>query len=332
MDLLGNHMLTAVLSEALVSILLVLLGFAAGKYRDRRQLQGRDLTEYDFYPYQATSDNFAEFSLRDFRLGMHYLLRNRDSRAARQLIFIGEQNNVRDLLDAEEKRAFEKLYTKYHGAEITSDANEYLDNYRNIVRLIGRTFPHIEILLHDLANPSRSVVWIEGAEVTGRSLHMGTTTLLVDLKKRHALNQDKLNYQLSLGARRFKCTTIPIIRKEYGVVGALFVNIDTNYIRDDVLTSAENIADFFRHYCQTDMQVSENSLSKEEYQKALQGKRHFRDGAGAKKHDRRNGPSVLEHHVSDVHYCHCPLHHYGPPPLTHTQGWEWQPFDRPKAL
>lgn len=52
---------------------------------------------------QTTADNFAEFSLRDFRLGMHYLLRNRDSRAARQLIFIGEQNNVRDLLDNKDK-------------------------------------------------------------------------------------------------------------------------------------------------------------------------------------------------------------------------------------
>ena len=69
---------------------------------------------------------------------MHYLLRNRDSRAARQLIFIGEQNNVRDLLDNKEKQSFEKLFSKYGGAEIITDANEYLENYRNIVRLIGR--------------------------------------------------------------------------------------------------------------------------------------------------------------------------------------------------
>jgi hypothetical protein len=222
------------------------LGYLVGKYRERRQLRGRDLTEYDFYPYQTTADNFAEFSLRDFRLGMHYLLRNRDSRAARQLIFIGEQNNVRDLLDSKDKQSYEKLYSKYRGAEITSDANEYMENYRNIVRLLGRTFPQmgIEILLHDLANPSRSVVWIEGAEVTGRSLHMGTTTLLVDLKKRRALNEDKLNYELNLGARRFKCTTIPIIRKEYGVVGAICMNIDINYIRDEVLKNPERTAEF----------------------------------------------------------------------------------------
>jgi len=284
MNLFGNHMVTAALAEALVSIILLALGFVVGKHRERRRLRGRDLTEYDFYPYQTTADNFAEFSVRDFRLGMHYLLRNRDSRAGRQLIFIGEQNNVRGLLDDKDKRSFEKLFSKYGGAEIISDANEYLENYRNIVRLLGKTFPNmgIEILLHDLANPSRSVVWIEGAEVTGRSLHMGTTTLLVDLKKRRALNEDKLNYELNLGARRFKCTTIPIVRKEFGVVGAVCMNIDINYIRDEVLKSAENIAEFFGHFCQTDMQLTENILSKGEYQKALVGKKHFRDTVSLK--------------------------------------------------
>ena len=284
MNLFGNHMMTAALAEALVSMILLALGFVVGKHRERRRLRGRDLTEYDFYPYQTTAENFAEFSPRDFRLGMHYLLRNRDSRAARQLIFIGEQNNVRDLLDDKDKRSFEKLFSKYGGAEIISDANEYLENYRNIVRLLGNTFQNmgIEILLHDLANPSRSVVWIEGAEVTGRSLHMGTTTLLVDLKKRRALNEDKLNYELNLGARRFKCTTIPIVRKEFGVVGAVCMNIDINYIRDEVLKSAENVAEFFGHFCQTDMQLTENILSKGEYQKALVGKKHFRDTVSLK--------------------------------------------------
>src|SRR5258706_11625325 len=109
----------------------------------------------------------------------------------------------------------------------------------------------IEILLHDLANPSRSIVWIEGAEVTGRSLHMGTTTLLVDLKKRRALNQDKLNYELNLGARRFKCTTIPIIRKEYGGGGAGCMNVDINFIRYAVLPSPAGPGGFFSPYFPT---------------------------------------------------------------------------------
>ena len=65
--------------------------------------------------------------------------------------------------------------------------------------------------------------------MTGRSLRDGTTNLLIDLKKRQLLHEDKLNYELNIGSRRFKCTTIPVIRKEFGVVGAICINIDANY-------------------------------------------------------------------------------------------------------
>jgi predicted transcriptional regulator YheO len=60
---------------------------------------------------------------------------------------------------------------------------------------------------------------------------MGTTTLLVDLMRRVHENQDKPKYELKIGARRFKCTTLPIVRHDYGVVGAICINIDVNYIR-----------------------------------------------------------------------------------------------------
>ncbi len=274
-----SEWILTMLSEFTASALLVAAGFLVGRYRERRRLKGRDLHQYDFYPYIATPEKFAEFSLKDFRLGVHVLLRSHDARASRQLIFIGEQNSVRAQLSPEDLRAYEKLYAKFHGASVKDDSREFMENYRNISRLIGRTFPHmgIELLVHDLSNPSRSITCIEGGEVTGRSLEMGTTTLLVDLMRRVNLNQDKLNYELRIGARRFKCTTIPILRKDYGVVGALCINIDINYISDYVLASVEHTAEFFRHYNQIDMQLDENILSKDEYHRAQAGRRHFFD-------------------------------------------------------
>ena len=68
-------------------------------------------------------------------------------------------------------------------------------------------------------------------------------------------------------------------RKDYGVVGAICINIDINYIRDQVVTSADRIAEFFQNYCRTDMTLDENILSKDEYRRALAGKKHFRDFA-----------------------------------------------------
>jgi predicted transcriptional regulator YheO len=274
-----SEFLTTMLSEFTASALLLIAGFYIGRYRERRRLKGKALDEYDFYPYISTKEHFAEFSLKDFRHGIHYLLGNRDLRASRQLIFIGEQNNVRAQLAPEDLRAYERLYTRCHGKSVSDDTREFLDNYRNIARLLGRTFPHmgIEVLVHDLSNPTRSITCIEGGEVTGRALEMGTTALLVDLKRRVNQNQDKLNYDLKIGARRFKCTTIPILRREYGVVGAICINIDVNYINDYVLTTAERTAEFFSQYCHADMHLDENILSKDEYRQAQAGKRHFRD-------------------------------------------------------
>ena len=126
-------------------------------------------------------------------------------------------------------------------------------------------------------NPSQSITTIAGGDVTGRSECMRTTTLVIDLKRRRILNQDKLNYGLEIGARRFKCTTVPILRELYGVAAAVCMNIDINCIRDHVLASREATEAWFRRYCAIDMQLAGNILSRPEYDKALAGKRHWRD-------------------------------------------------------
>ena len=273
----GNEIVVNIVASIIVSGIFLAVGFAWGKYRERKHF-GRNLEEYDFYPFTINRDNIPEFDLKDFRLGVHYFLKNTDHTAARQLIFIGEQNNVRDQLEPAEQKEYAKLFAKYDGAKIADDTNEYLENYVRIVRLIGKSFPNtgIEILLHNLADPGHSLIALEN-DVTGRHLRDGTTNLLIDLKKRQLLQEDKLNYELNIGARRFKCTTIPIIRKEFGVVGAICINIDANYLTEEVLKRQERIEAWFRNFLRTDMQIEENILSKDEYAKATKGKRHFKD-------------------------------------------------------
>jgi len=269
-----------IVAEVVTSVVLVIGGFFVGKIREKRKLsRGKNLDEYDFYPYTVNRENFPEFDLSRFRLGMHYFMKKYDHTAARQLIFIGEQQNVKDQLDTVELRVYHSFFNRYHGNTIEADSIEFLENYKRIVRLIGNTFRDmgIEILLHDLLNPSRSVVAIEGGVVTGRTLGNGTTSLVLDLKKRKMSNQDKLNYELNIGSRKFKCTTIPIFRKEYDLVGAVCINIDTNYITDHVLQSKENLDSFFRSYCLTEMNLDENILSRDEFEKTKRGKRHWKD-------------------------------------------------------
>src|SRR5881398_4224645 len=269
-----------VVASVIVSLLFLATGFLWGKYKERRRKFGRNLEEYDFYPFTVTRENFGQFSLKDFRLGMHYFLKNEDHTAARQLIFIGEQNDVRSQLEPTEQKVYAQLFEKYDGKKITDDTNEFLENYVRIVRLIGKSFPNtgIEILLHNLADPAHSLITLEN-NVTGRHLRDGTTNLLIDLKKRQLQNEDKLNYELNIGARKFKCTTIPISRKDFGIVGAICINVDVNYLTDEVMKDHERIEAFFKNFCRMDMQLDENILSKDEYTKALKGKRHFKDDA-----------------------------------------------------
>ena len=268
-----------VIASIIASLVLLAAGFLWGKYKERRKY-GRNLEDYDFYPFTINRENFPEFNLKDFRLGTHYFLKNNDYTAARQLIFIGEQNNVRAQLEPSEQKVYARLFEKYEGKKIADDTTEYLENYARIVRLIGKSFPNsgIEILLHNLADPSHSLIVLEN-NVTGRHLRDGTTNLLIDLKKRQLLHEDKLNYELKIGARRFKCTTIPILRKDFGIVGAICINIDANYLTDEVMQSKERIEAWFKNFCRIDRQLDENILSKDEYAKAMKGQRHFKDEA-----------------------------------------------------
>jgi hypothetical protein len=47
---------------------------------------------------------------------------------------------------------------------------------------------------------------------------------------------------------------------------------------EEVMTDAQKVKNLFETFCRTDTQLDENILSRDEYQKALKGKRHWKDG------------------------------------------------------
>ena len=269
---------------ALALIALVLVGVIAyliGRGRSQTDKEVKRLEEYDFYPFTVSESRHIEFSPEKFNEAVGYFLDHRNSLAAGELIVIGQQNFVRDRFATPDVDAFRRLYDSYDGDEVISDNEDYLENYKRIVSLLGRSFPHtgIEILLHNLVNPSRSIVTLENGEVTGRKLEMGATNLVLDLKTRRYQNQDKLNYELNIGSRQFKCTTIPIYREDYGLVGAVCVNIDARFIREAVRSNPDRLDAFIDNLLRTEMELEENILSPDEYQAALRGKRHYLDEA-----------------------------------------------------
>lgn len=247
---------------------------AAGLSREQQRLE-----EYDFYPFEVDDKGHVAFAPEAFDRAVRYLLAHPNSRAARELIVIGEQNLVRDTAPSDRLQSYKELFTRYDGEAVINDNDVYLENYARIVHHLGRSFRNtgIEVLLHNLVNPARSLIAIENGEVTGRQVGSGATNLVLDLKTRRQRGEDKVNYELTIGSRLFKCTTVPLFRPEYGLVGALCVNVDVHFIRDTVAEGGPGLEAFIDNLLRTDFPLDENILSKDEHRRAEQGKRHFLD-------------------------------------------------------
>jgi class 3 adenylate cyclase len=263
----------------------------------RVRTEDRRLEEYPFYPFVVDANGHVAFDPAAFSQAVEYFLGIRNTRAAGELVVIGEQNLVRDTLPSDQLRAYKEFYATYDGDAVVDDNSAFLENYRRIVNHLGRSFPHsgIEVLLHNLVNPSRSLVAIENAEVTGRAVGSGATNLVLDLKTRRQRGEDKVNYELNIGARQFKCTTIPIFRPDFGLVGAICINVDVHFLRDFVMPDPARLTAFFDDLLRTDFQLDENILSPDEYQRALRGKRHHLDEA-----IRATGSRRQEHRLAAI--------------------------------
>jgi predicted transcriptional regulator YheO len=262
----------------IASGLFVAIGFIYGQYRERKKNQGRPLENYPFYPFSLDDKKMLQFDFDLFNEGVVTLLSKKDFQAGQQLVLIGEQNNVRPVLGSSQLQNYKRLYKLYNGDKVLDDSKQFLENYKRIVRLIGDSFPDcgIEILLHNLSNPSKALYHLKN-NVTGRSVEAPATNLVMDLKRRGSNKEDKLNYELNIGSRKFKCTTIPIYQDRVGLVGAICINVDYNYINEKVRNDPTLVDQFLDTLCKVDMVLDENILSKNEYEKALKGKRHFRD-------------------------------------------------------
>ena len=279
-------------------ILLLLLpvlfaaGFLLGRNSRHREKLKKRIEEYTFYPFITNNNGIVEFSQPLFNEAVRHFIKNKNEFASRQLIIIGEENRARDTLATDDLNNYLILYHRYEGQRLLQENDQFLENFKRIVILFGKSFKGtgIEILLHNLVNPGKSVIAIENGEVTGRKVENGTTNLLLDLKTRKQQNQDKLNYELRIGSRLFKCTTIPIFRRDYGLVGAICINVDVNFIREEIMHRQELLEAFIENIVRTDFTLNENILSKEEYQAAMAGKRHFADDvfhAGRKEDESR---------------------------------------------
>ena len=110
LEIVSMDWLVELATNLLVSLILLAAGYLFGKRKERAQLTGRNLEQYDFYPFVVDADGFPEFSLTQFRRGVQQLLKKPDRTAAAQLILLGEQNSARYQLGPDALAEYERLY------------------------------------------------------------------------------------------------------------------------------------------------------------------------------------------------------------------------------
>lgn len=106
--------------------------------------------------------------------------------------------------------------------------NTKLTPYISVAELIARTFPDAEVVLHDMAVPQHSVIYVANANVTGREL--GQTFHHLIEKALFAGNPDDGvvdNYFFKKDGKLIRSSSLLIRDEKSELIGALCINIDT---------------------------------------------------------------------------------------------------------
>lgn len=126
--------------------------------------------------------------------------------------------------------------------------NKFLEKYIIIGEFISKIMgDNCEVLIHDIKNPTNSVVWIDNGHISGRSAGDPLTDLSQEiLKKKEYLTKDYIvNYEgIGINNKKFVSSTFFIKNENKELLGFLCVNNDiTDYL--EFKNQFEKIGTFF---------------------------------------------------------------------------------------
>ncbi len=117
-----------------------------------------------------------------------------------------------------------------------------IQKYIPVAKMISATFGHsCEVVLHDLADPQHSVVYVANNSVTGRTVGQSFDHLIKDVLLSSELSDDnRSNYVFATEKGKKIKSSTSLIRNESGrIIGALCINLDvsafeafSNFIQD----------------------------------------------------------------------------------------------------
>lgn len=257
----SNFLSTRFFSTFVPALLIVMVMVYAFAFKPETteaysNLPGKPLAAYaDFYPVQADNDGQLYIDKGRFTEAIAYFTKNPSPKAASDLVYLGQANNIMLMFSDEEKRAYKRLIDDPVYAEV-QDVNRQKDRifqvYKDIVNGIGETFAGtgIEIVLHDTRNPLQSVVAIQNP-ISGRRLGDSTTNFGLELIKNYSTvdrrGSNFVSYGLKLkDGRQVKSTTVPLFDDIYGLVGFICMNIDISKL--DASKNPQALAAFIESF------------------------------------------------------------------------------------
>ena len=111
-----------------------------------------------------------------------------------------------------------------------------LKRYIPIADMLNATFGEdCEVVLHDLADPEHSVVYVANGQVTGRALGQGIEHLVREVMQADGPEQDfAVNDYFHKGGRLIRSSSL-FIRDDAGkLIGAMCINLDTTKITQQI--------------------------------------------------------------------------------------------------
>jgi len=225
-----------------VLFILVAVGYAmsliiGSTHEKRGLLDGKALASYAaYYPVRVKPDGSLTLDATRFMQAVDYFSGQPESRAAGELIYIGQGNSIALQLNDDEKNRYAALLKKPAYSEYKIKAqHDPLKTYKSIVDGIGQTLngTGVEIVLHDTRNPLKSVVAIQNP-ITGRKIGDSNTNFGYELIRSYAATEEEgpnyVSYALTIkDGRKVKSSTIPIYQ-DRNLIGFICINIDISQL------------------------------------------------------------------------------------------------------
>lgn len=115
---------------------------------------------------------------------------------------------------------------------LVNDMHPLLKRYIPLADMLAATFGEdCEVVLHDLADPEHSVVYVANGQVTGRRIGQGIEHLVREVMQADGPEQDyAVNDYFHKHGRLIRSSSLFIRDEEDHLIGAMCINLDTTRI------------------------------------------------------------------------------------------------------